>query len=87
MISLGEINPQFGGQQDLIAYSLNGQGLGADGLARLVVPGDTFGGRYVSNLVSLEVFDAARPAPEPGTIMLLMTGLAGIIMLRRRSHE
>jgi DMSO/TMAO reductase YedYZ molybdopterin-dependent catalytic subunit len=84
VISLGEINPQFGGQPDLIAYSFNGQGLGTDGFARLVVPGDTFGGRYVSNLVSPEVLDAARPVPEPGTVVLLITGLGGMTMLRYR---
>jgi hypothetical protein len=30
---------------------------GADGALRLIVPGDHLGGRYVSNLVSLQVVD------------------------------
>jgi hypothetical protein len=65
-ISLGEIDPAFGNQQDLIAYSDTGGQLGQqpgeqpgpDGALRLIVPGDHAGGRYVSNLVSLQVIDA-----------------------------
>lgn len=62
LISLGEIDPAFGHQPDMVAYAdTNGQ-LGAngpDGLTRLIVPGDYAGGRYVSNLVSLQVVDLA----------------------------
>jgi hypothetical protein len=36
----------------------------SDGLARMVVPGDAAGGRYVSELVSLQV--ASLPEPGPG---------------------
>jgi hypothetical protein len=57
-IALGEIAPQFGHQNDLVAYADTGGQLGAngsDGALRLIVPGDHAGGRYVSNLVSLEV--------------------------------
>ena len=61
IISLGEIDPAFGNQPDIVAYKdMNGQ-LGAggqDGALRLIVPGDHAGGRYVSNLVSLQVIDA-----------------------------
>ena len=61
IISLGEIDPAFGNQPDIVAYKdTNGQ-LGAggqDGALRLIVPGDHAGGRYVSNLVSLQVIDA-----------------------------
>ncbi len=52
------------GAPDLIAYEVDGGWLGADGFARVVVPGDDYGGRYVSNLVSLEFIDAV-PLPEP----------------------
>jgi hypothetical protein len=60
-ISLGEIDPAFGNQPDLIAYADTGGQLGPggqDGALRLIVPGDHAGGRYVSNLVSLQVVDA-----------------------------
>jgi hypothetical protein len=61
VISLGEIAPTFGNQQDLVAYADTKGQLGAggtDGAMRLVVPGDHAGGRYVSNLTSLQVIDA-----------------------------
>ena len=60
VISLGEIAPTFGNQPDLVAYAdTNGQlgPNGSDGALRLVAPGDHAGGRYVSNLVSLQVID------------------------------
>lgn len=88
--SLGELDPSFGGSTaapDLVAYDENGQPLGTDGFARLVVPGDAAGGRYVSNLVSLQVIDATAgtAVPEPGTFALLLAGLAGLsIRLRQR---
>ncbi len=59
VLSMGEINPMFGNKPDLIAYAVNGAPLDANGFARLVVPNDVKAGRYVSNLVSLEVFRAA----------------------------
>jgi hypothetical protein len=64
-VSLGEISPNFGNQQDLVAYADTGKQLGvggADGAMRLIVPGDHAGGRYVSNLVSLQVIDATSMA-------------------------
>ena len=60
-ISMGEIDPKFGHQPDLVAYTDTGGQLGPngpDGALRLIVPGDHAGGRYVSNLVSLQVIDA-----------------------------
>jgi hypothetical protein len=58
VFSMGEIDPAFGSQQDIVAYSDTGGQLGRngpDGALRIVVPGDTAGGRYVSNLTSLQV--------------------------------
>ncbi len=57
VIAGGEIEPQFGGEQIIIAYKNDGQLLGSDGFARLVVPGDKSGGRAVANIVRIEVRD------------------------------
>ena len=66
LISLGEINPAFGNQPDLVAYADTEGQLGPGGSAgamRLVLPGDHAGGRYVSNLVDLRVVDLTAPTP------------------------
>jgi hypothetical protein len=84
IFSLGEIDPMFGNQMDLVAYADTGGQLGAggsDGFARMVVPGDMAGGRYVSNLVELAVFDAS--VPEPTSLALLITSLFGTVVVRR----
>jgi DMSO/TMAO reductase YedYZ molybdopterin-dependent catalytic subunit len=83
IFSLGELDPMFGGTgaPDLMAYLQDGMPLGADGFARVVVPGDDFGGRYVSNLVSLEVIDAV--VPEPGSLVLFASSLLAMALLRR----
>ena len=60
LFSLGELDPAFRNQPDIVAYSDQkgqlGNG-GSDGALRIVVPGDVAGGRYVSNLTSLQVVD------------------------------
>jgi len=83
LFSLGELAPQFGGAnpQDLVAYQQNGAPLGSTGFARIVAAKDNFGGRYVSNLVSLEVIDAV--VPEPGSWLLFASSLIGMALLRR----
>ena len=73
-IALGEIDPSFGNQPDLVATSLNGGSLGANGFARLIVPNDVKAGRWVSNLISLEVFDTNLWVANTGEITDL-TGL------------
>ena len=55
----GEIAPKFGNIQVLVAYAANGRPLSAEGLARLVVPGDQAMGRFVSNLIELQVVSLA----------------------------
>jgi hypothetical protein len=88
IFSLGEIDPMFGDQPDLVAYADTGGQLGpggADGFARMVVPGDIAGGRYVSNLVELAVFDAS--VPEPASAALLITSLFGTVVVRWRRRN
>jgi DMSO/TMAO reductase YedYZ molybdopterin-dependent catalytic subunit len=52
--SLGELDPRFGASKAMVVYARDGQPLANDGL-RLVVPGDTMGGRAVQTLTSLEI--------------------------------
>jgi hypothetical protein len=52
--SFGEIDPNFGANQVLLAYDEDGIDLCAAG-PRLVDPGDVKGGRYVSNVVKVHV--------------------------------
>ncbi|MFT3817407.1 MAG: molybdopterin-binding oxidoreductase [Rubrivivax sp.] len=73
--SLGELSPLFGNQPDFIAFELNGDDLTSSGFARVVVPNDVRRGRWVSNLVSLEVFHAAAAVPLPATAALALAGL------------
>lgn len=48
-ISAGEIDPRFGGHQVILAYAQDGEPVGPKtGFARLVFPGDKFGGRAIS---------------------------------------
>ncbi|MES2610923.1 MAG: molybdopterin-binding oxidoreductase [Pseudomonadota bacterium] len=59
LVSLGEIDPGFGANGALVAYAANGEGLGANGVARLIVPGEVKQSRSVSNLSHIEVITAA----------------------------
>ena len=61
VVSLGEIAPEFGNRPAIVAYSVNGAPLGRNGMARLVVTGDTKPGRAVARLAAIEVF-AAQPS-------------------------
>jgi hypothetical protein len=54
----GEFDPFFGGSQIMVGYAVDGQPLGSTGFARIVVPGDKAGGRFVSNIATIEVQDA-----------------------------
>ena len=75
--SLGELSPNFGNKPDLIAYQVDGENLTTSGFARVVVPEDIQRGRWVSNLIGLEVFHAAE-IPEPPTYALLGLGLLAL---------
>jgi DMSO/TMAO reductase YedYZ molybdopterin-dependent catalytic subunit len=56
VLSLGEIDPEFGGHPYLLAWDEDGQPLSAErGPVMLVPSGDRSEGRYIWSLVSIEV--------------------------------
>ena len=60
VVAWGEFGPGWESKHILVAYAADGQLLGnADGMARLVVPGDQMGGRYVSKVSSVTLLKAA----------------------------
>jgi hypothetical protein len=62
-ISVAEIDPSFGAHAAnpiIVAFAANGQPLIGTGDTRLITPDDTGHGRWVSNLVNLEVFDVSN---------------------------
>jgi hypothetical protein len=61
----GEFDPFFGGSQIVVAYATGGQSLGSAGFARIVVPGDKAGGRFVSNIANIDVEDASSYPSNP----------------------
>ena len=79
VISLAELSPLYGNNNDLIAFASNGGALGSSGFARLVVPGDVAkAGRYVSNLNELTVV-AVAAVPLPTSAWLLLSGLPWLV--------
>ena len=54
IFSTGELAPDFGGEQAILAYQQNDQKLGGTGF-RLVMPGDKLGGRNVRDVVAIDV--------------------------------
>lgn len=52
VVSQGELDPEFGGQQAILAYSQDGKD--TNGI-RLILPGDKGGGRNVMNVVRIVV--------------------------------
>ena len=54
VLSTGEIAPEFGGKDVLIAYQRNDEPAGQSSL-RLVMPGDKRGGRNVRDVVTIDV--------------------------------
>jgi hypothetical protein len=86
--SMGELSPMFGNEPILVAYSdTGGQLSGSDGFARLVIPGDIAGGRYVSNIIDLTVFDGVAAVPEPSTWAMMILGFAGVGFVTYRQRK
>ena len=54
VLSTGEIAPEFGGKEALLAYQRNDEPAGNSGL-RLVLPGDKRGGRNVRDVITIDV--------------------------------
>ncbi|MBV8809210.1 MAG: molybdopterin-dependent oxidoreductase [Acidobacteriaceae bacterium] len=62
VLALGELDPNFGGEQVLVADSQNGSPLGPDsGFARIIVPGDKFGGRDTFWIRKIKVLSGPPP--------------------------
>ena len=60
VFTAGEIAPNFGGNQVLVVYEVDGQPIGPDGPAEIVAPGDKAGGRFVHNIYTIEVRDGSK---------------------------
>jgi molybdate transport system substrate-binding protein len=60
----GDLDPDYGAAPILLAYLQDGRPMGdKQGMARLVVPGDKRGGRYVSTVKSIELRDPGPALP------------------------
>jgi DMSO/TMAO reductase YedYZ molybdopterin-dependent catalytic subunit len=55
ILSMGELDPDFEGKSVILAYRRDDQPLPAAEGLRLVVPGDKHGGRYVRDVVRIEI--------------------------------
>jgi DMSO/TMAO reductase YedYZ molybdopterin-dependent catalytic subunit len=63
VVALAELDPNFGGEQVLVADSQNGSPLDHNaGSARLIVPGDKFGGRDTFSIDKIEVLSGPPPS-------------------------
>ncbi|MEH1900956.1 MAG: hypothetical protein V7L04_05960 [Nostoc sp.] len=70
VVAIGEIQPNFEAKTVLIAYAKKGSNgklvpLIDEGFARLVVPGDKAGGRYVSNVRNILILSAPASPLKP----------------------
>lgn len=55
--SWGELAPEFGGEEALLAHTEDGEPLT---MPRLMIPGDEKGGRYVTDVVKVDVVDVTK---------------------------
>ncbi|MBN3946287.1 MAG: hypothetical protein HWQ38_07270 [Nostoc sp. NMS7] len=70
VVAIGEIQPNFEGKTVLVAYAKKASDgtvvpLIDEGFARLVVPGDKAGGRYVSNVRNILILSAPASPLKP----------------------
>ncbi|MEH2405841.1 hypothetical protein [Nostoc sp.] len=70
VVAIGEIQPSFEAKKVLIAFEKKGSdgkvvSLIDEGFARLVVPGDKAGGRYVSNVRNILILSAPASPLKP----------------------
>ncbi|MEH1832622.1 MAG: hypothetical protein V7L29_11200 [Nostoc sp.] len=70
VVAIGEIQPNFEGKTVLVAYAKKGTDgkvvpLIDEGFARLVVPGDKAGGRYVTNVTNILILSAPASPLKP----------------------
>ncbi|MDZ8264080.1 hypothetical protein [Nostoc sp. ChiQUE01b] len=70
VVAIGEIQPNFEGKTVLVAFAKKGSDgkivpLTDEGFARLVVPGDKAGGRYVSNVTNILILSAPASPLKP----------------------
>jgi hypothetical protein len=67
VLGWGKIDPDYGAAPVFVAFDRDGEPLGdGEAMARVVVPGDKRGGRYVNRLTRVEIRDvgtiaASRP--------------------------
>ena len=59
-ISMAELDPHLGSTSALVAYQQDGQLLGANGMAELIVPSDKQPDRWVKNVVGVSVYKFSR---------------------------
>lgn len=67
VVSWGELDPNFGNAAILLAWDQDGKPFSDKDGPRLTVPGDKFGGRYVSGVARIEVKDGANPGAVVST--------------------
>ncbi len=80
VLSLAELDPALGGNpNNLLPYADNGGAFPTDALARTILPLDNAHGRWESNLNVVDV----EVVPEPGSLALMLSGLAGLLVFRR----
>jgi DMSO/TMAO reductase YedYZ molybdopterin-dependent catalytic subunit len=78
-VAWGEIDPKFAGKKIILATLVDGAPITSDGFTRLIVPGDVFAGRYVSNVASVTLEDSIAPQPAATFVPTTSFQLTGLI--------